>query len=87
MLQEAESNIKTEFQNIADILDKVPDALRVPGRGFLNLHKDIEGLINNLRKLAESDASSDELLEEGDQILQELYDWADLVKVWIKTTS
>jgi hypothetical protein len=90
MLQEedapAESKIKAEFRNIADILDKVPDALRVPGRGLLNLHDDVADLVETLRGLAEGDSSSDELLEEGNRILQELYDWADLVKVWIKTT-
>jgi hypothetical protein len=90
MLQEEdappESEIKAEFRNIADILDKVPDALRVPGRGLLNLHEDISRLIDSLRDLAESEDSSDELLEEGNRILQELYDWADSVKVWIKTT-
>ena len=90
MLQEedapAESEIKAEFRNIAEVLDKVPNALRVPGRGLLNLHDDVADLIEELRQLADGENSSDELMEEGNRILQELYDWADLVKVWIKTT-
>lgn len=61
MLQEedapAESEIKAEFRNIAAILDKVPNALRVPGRGLVNLHDDIADLITSLNEAAEGDDS------------------------------